>query len=60
MSEGEMIQVKVPPAPPPPSHPMLLLLDSFSTKVTFVSLKSKAFSTSSVAIELEASQSILN
>ena len=43
MSEGEMIQVKVPPAPP--SHPMLLLLDSFSTKVTFVSLKSKAFST---------------
>ena len=46
MSEGEMIQVKVPPAPPhPPSHPMLLLLDSFSTKVTFVSLKSKAFST---------------
>ena len=60
MSEGEMIQVKVPPPPPPPSHPMLLLLDSFSTKVTFVSLKSKAFSTSSVAIDLEASQSILN
>ena len=54
MSEGEMIQVKVPP-PPPPSQPMLLLLDSFSIKVTFVSLKNKAFSTSSVA-----SQSILN
>lgn len=38
MSEGEMIQVKVPSSP---SHPMLLLLDSFSIKVTFFSLKAK-------------------
>ena len=38
MSEGEIIQVKVPPSP---SHPMLLLLDSFSIKVTFFSLKAK-------------------